>query len=264
MEIREIIKHIFEMAPNPEGMKENDYLCGDGSNDVSGIGVAWWITSEILQDMSNNGLNLGLCHEPILFEGLESKPFVWGPTPDEKDFKPNIKINAILRKTRITVHRFHSNLDKAPFGMVPALLKRLEWENYPIRYAGDVPLVTLPRKPLKDLALELKSKLNLPYVKFDGKPERTVSNAVILWGGLCQFWGGPMCASLLEPDVIIGGDIIDGVVRICHENGWAVIDALHCATEMDGMKALTRMLQQRYPDLTVRFYPNPIPFPNIV
>ncbi len=264
MKIQDAVDYVFEIAPNPDGMTENKYLFRREDTECRGIGVAWWLTSEIISDMHANGINLGFCHEPVFFEGLEYKPFLWGPTPTEAEFAPNFKLKKLLEQTGVTVHRFHSNLDKADFGMIPALLNRLGWDNYPRVYAGDLPCVTLPEQTLKSLAEELKNKLQLPYIKYDGDPDRIVSKAVIAWGGLCQFWGGPMCASLLAPDVIIGGDIIDGVVRIGREMDLPVIDALHCATEMDGMAALAEKLQLKFDGIPVKFYRNRIPFPNIV
>jgi len=249
-----VVDYVFEIAPNPSHAWENVFLYGDGSYDVRGVAVAWWITLDILRDMARLGLSLGLSHERVVYR--LPKRFVWGPLPTEDEIPANRRIRQIAEENRIAIHQFHSNIDKADWGMPKALFARLGWRDYDIDWSRGGPVVEMPPRTLRKLIAEVKEKLDLPFVRYDGDPDRVVSRVAVPWGGLCQGWSGPVCASPLGFDVVLGGDIIDGVVRLARAEGWAVVDAMHHATEMDAMRALAGKLRERFPDVEVKFYEN--------
>jgi putative NIF3 family GTP cyclohydrolase 1 type 2 len=222
------------------------------------MAVAWWITPDILRDMAARGLTLGISHERVIIELPER--FVWGPLPKNEEILLNRQFKEITAAHGIAIHQMHSNIDKASWGMPHALFARLGWDTLPIDWSRGVPVVTLPPRTLRTLIAEVKDRLGLPFVRYDGDPERVVSRVAVPWGGLCQGWGGPVCPSPLGFDVLMGGDIIDGVVRLARAYGWAVLDAMHHATEIDAMRLLADKLRARFPDVNVRFYENDSPW----
>lgn len=256
--LAQVVDYIFGIAPNPPGAKENGYVVGDGGGVLTGIGVAWWLTPDLLEDMASNGCNLGVSHERPIFELPET--FFWGPLPRSEDIPANRRIRALAAAAGMTLVQMHSNIDKADWGMPRALFARLGWDAYPTDWSRGVPVVELPPCTLAELITELKGKLKLPFVRYDGAPDRVVSRAAVPWGGLCQRWAGAVCAAPLGFDVVIGGDIIDGVVRLARAEGWAVIDAMHHATELDAMRLLARKLETRFPGIPVRYYENDSPW----
>ncbi len=258
MKAQDIVDYVFEIAPNPSTAWENVYLAGDGAIEARGIAVAWWLTPDLLEKMEAQGLNIGISHERPVFD-LPQR-FVWGPLPDAGEVPANRRIKAIAGRAGLALHQMHSNIDKADWGMPRALFARLGWGGYPTDWSRGVPVVDLPPCTLRELIAELKAKLELPFVRYDGDLERPVRRAAVPWGGLCQGWAGAVCAGPLGFDVVIGGDVIDGVVRLARAEGWAVIDAMHHATEMDGMRVLARKLEMRFPGLPVRFYENDAPW----
>ena len=255
---REVVDYVFEIAPNPGHAWENVFLFGDGETEVKGIGVAWWITLDILETMARQGQTLGLSHERVIIE-LPQR-FGWGPLPASDEIPLNRRLAELTQQHRIAIHQMHSNVDKAEWGMPKALFQRLGWQDYPTDWSRGVPVVQLPPRTLRDLIAEVKAKLNLPFVRYDGDPDRVVSRVAVPWGGLCQGWGGPICPSPLGFDVVMGGDIIDGVVRLARAEGWAVVDAMHHATEMDAMRLLADKLSARFPQVPVQFYENDAPW----
>lgn len=255
---QDVIDYIFEIAPNPSHAWENVFLHGGPDTPVRGVAVAWWITLDVLQDMAARGLTLGISHERIRFELPER--FVWGLLPKTEEIPVNRQFEEITAANGIAIHQMHSNIDKASWGMPHALFARLGWEGYAIDWSRGVPVVTLPPRTLRALIAEVKAKLGLPYVRYDGDLERVVSRVAVPWGGLCQGYGGPVCPSPLGYDVLMGGDIIDGVVRLARAHGWAVVDAMHHATEMDAMRLLADKLRARFPAVEVRYYENSSPW----
>ena len=255
---QEVMDYVFEIAPNPSHAWENVFLTGDGSTEVKGVAVAWWITEDILKDMTERGLTLGLSHERAIYELPER--FVWGELIPSDEIPANRRFRETCAAHAIAVHQVHSNIDKAAWGMPRALLARLGWDEHPADWSRGIPVVELPTRTLIETVLEVKDKLDLSFVRYDGDPERAVSRVAVPWGGICQGWAGAVAASPLGFDVVLGGDIIDGVVRLARAEGWAVIDAMHHATEMDAMRILADKLRQRFPDVEVRFYENTTPW----
>ena len=258
MKAHEIIDFVFSIAPNPDHAWENVFLFGDGDIEVSGIAVSWWLTLDQVERMAEQGLNVGLSHERVVFE-MPSR-FVWGILPETDELPVNRRIRELATRHGMAIHQFHSNVDKADWGMPKALLHRLGWEEYPSDWSRGVPVVDLPPCTLRELIGEIKEKLALPFVRYDGDLDRVVRRAAIPWGGLCQGYGAPACAQPLGFDVLIGGDIIDGNVRMARAHGWAVIDAMHHATEVDAMELLAGKIRERFPDIRVEYFPTSDPW----
>jgi putative NIF3 family GTP cyclohydrolase 1 type 2 len=256
---REIADFVWEIAPNPAWAAENIFEFGDGSVDVGGgIGVAWWIDSRILAEMARNGYRLGITHERVIYDLPDT--YDWGRIIPTYDLQANQRIRRLAGEHGIAVHRFHSNIDLVDWGMPRALIDQLGWGGLHVDWSSGIPVVDLSAITLGVLIGQIKHKLGLPFVRYDGDPNRTIRRAAIAWGGLCQWWSAAACAAPLGFDVLIGGDIIDGVVRLAREQNWAVIDAMHHATEMQAMKILAARVAERFPTLQVEFYENTSPW----
>lgn len=254
----EISDFVFEIAPNPDWASENIFQFGDRDTAVTGIGVAWWITTEILQQFITDGVTLGLSHERVIYDVRQD--YCWGTPCQDDDLRGNRKFATLCREHGVAIHQFHSNIDIADWGMPRALVAQLRWTAYSADWSRGVPVVDHPPVSLADLIAEVKERLELPFVRYDGDLNRVVERIALPWGGLCQWWEGPCCAAPLGIDVVIGGDVIDHVVRLAREEGWVVIDAFHHATEMEAMKVLSEKVQAHFPTIPVHYAKNSIPW----
>lgn len=254
----DIVDFVWRIAPNPDFGVENAFELGDGETEVRGIGVPWWIDGEMLDDFVRRGLTLGLTHERVLYDLPAAYP--WGEIPPAAALRPNRRIPELCRRHGIAVHRFHSNIDLAAWGMPRALMDQLGWSGYPIDWSRRVPVVEHPPVTLGALIDEVKAKLRLPFVRYDGDPARTVRRIAAAWGGLGQQWRGAACATPLGFDVLLSGDVIDGVVRLAREEGWAVVDAFHHATELAAMRRLADKVRTHFPSGPVWYYENTMPW----
>lgn len=181
------------------------------------------------------------------------------PTPPDA-LQANRRIPEICRRHGIVIHRFHSNLDVVDWGMPRALIDELGWSGYPIDWSRGISVVAHPPVTLDAPIGEVKTKLRLPFVYYDGELGRTVQLVAVPWGGLGQQWIGAACAAQLGVDVVLSEDLIDGVVRLAREEGWAVIDAFHHATELAAMHRLVQKLRERFLRVPVRYYENSMPW----
>ena len=255
---RDVVDFVFEIAPNPTWAYENIYEAPGPDRVVTGIGIAWWITTPMLEQFPDLGLNLAVTHEKITYPMPDN--YKWGKCIATEEVPVNQRITAMCNDLGIAVHRFHSNIDMADWGMPHAVFEQLGWTDYPQDWSRGVPVVTLPSITLGELAKLCKDRLNLPFVRYDGDPKRKVTRVALGWGGLCQSWPAAGCALPLGYDVLIGGDIIDGVVRFAREHNIATIDAMHHATEWEAMRRLGRKIQAKFPSLKVVEFDNGSPW----
>jgi putative NIF3 family GTP cyclohydrolase 1 type 2 len=255
---RDVVDYIFQIAPNPQWGTEN--ICEFGSLDapVHAIGVAWWITTDMLRDMIARGISLGISHERTTYPVNPNK---WGPQAAFDDLTPNRLMAQLTAQHGVTIQRFHSNLDLAPgWGMPSALIEQLGWKDRPADWSRGIPVVSIDPLRLGELIAHVKARLRLPFVRYDGDVKRVIRRVALPWGGLCQTWF-PTCSALaLGFDALIGGDIIDGVVRLAREQGWATIDAMHHATEMRALEILTDKLRAQFPQTPVHYFESPMPW----
>jgi putative NIF3 family GTP cyclohydrolase 1 type 2 len=258
MKAQEVTDYIFQIAPNPDFGTENIYEIGGGETEVKAVGVAWWITSDMLEDFARKGVTLGVTHERVIYDVPGTYP--WGTPCKTDELSVNRRIPELCRKHGIAIHRFHSNIDLVEWGMPRALVAELGWENFRGDWSRGVPVIDHPPVKLRDLIADVKAKLKLPFVRYDGDPERIVRRIAIAWGGLGQWWTGAACAAPLGFDVLLSGDVIDGVVRLAREEGWCVIDAFHHATELAAMRLLAKKIQERFPQLAVHYVEQSMPW----
>lgn len=258
MKAQEIVDYVFEIAPNPPFGTENFFEFGGGNVEVNAVGVAWWITTDMLARFSQCGITLGISHERVIYDTPAT--YHWGKIIPTNELGVNRRLAEFVKKHDIAIHRFHSNIDVADWGMPRALFRELGWQDYPTDWSRGVPVVEHPPVELRALIGEVKTKLRLPFVRYDGDLHRVIRRIAVPWGGICQWWSGAACAAPLGFDCVIGGDIIDGVVRLAREEGWAVIDAMHHATELEAMRALAKRLEQRFPTLQVHYFENSMPW----
>src|SRR4051812_41862723 len=120
MTAQEIINFVWSIAPNPDFGTENILELGDSDTPVRGIGVAWWITSAMLEDFARRGITLGLTHERVIYDLPQD--YLWGTIPRTDDLSVNRRIPELCARHGIAIHRFHSNIDLADWGMPRALM----------------------------------------------------------------------------------------------------------------------------------------------
>ncbi|MFZ5572603.1 MAG: Nif3-like dinuclear metal center hexameric protein [Thermodesulfobacteriota bacterium] len=94
--------------------------------------------------------------------------------------------------------------------------------------------------PLETLAVNLKRKMNLPWIRFIGRKDLTVTNAA-----LCSGSGSSLISRFLasKADVLISGDLRYHDARTIEEAGRGAIDIGHFASEQIILKPLADKLR---------------------
>src|SRR5687768_6288045 len=96
MNAQSVIDFVWQIAPNPPFGTENFFELGSGDTPVRGIGVAWWITSEMLEDFARKGITLGLTHERVIYDVPEE--YLWGKPSRTDELEVNRRIPDLARR----------------------------------------------------------------------------------------------------------------------------------------------------------------------
>lgn len=117
MKIRELIKILDQLAP-PVYAEDYDnvgLICGDSSNEISGVLCTLDCTEAVIDEAIQNKCNVVVAHHPIVFRGL--KKFTG------KSYVERTLIKAI--KNDIAIFAIHTNLDNVHNGVNKEIANRI-------------------------------------------------------------------------------------------------------------------------------------------
>lgn len=242
----EIREYLISNSPwlDPERTVDR-ILYGDGDKPASHAGVCWYPSIETLRAAHDAGCGIVVTHEPLFWRHVE-------PDPEWYDRHPGRVKKAFLDETGLCVVRAHDSWDQWPgIGIRDAWAGFLGLGN-PVAVSGDLPQVcavyAIEPRPLRAFAADVAAKvraLGEDSVRVTGDPDRLVSRPAV----------GVGC---FTPDMEMlekGADVLlvcyDGASywqtrERLHEAGAAVVALEHGTTEMPGLEALCRHLQERF------------------
>lgn len=252
MTARELEQIVLEIAP-VEGGIEGDpvgILYGDPDQTVTGIATTWTTTVKVLQQAAADHLNFVLTHEHPFFATAESRWFATLPA----DQRPhNIARRTVVDDHSLVLCRSHSNWDAVPGeGVADSIARALEFGD-PVHESHFVRMYEIPPQTLAELAQWAKLRLGVPTVRIAGDLARVVERVGIAYGGLAQTYGCVDEFIINGADAVICGEAIDYSFRAAIDAGLGFIETSHVGSENPGMRNFARLLQERLPDLPVRF-----------
>ena len=221
-------------------------LVGDDEEEVSHVFLALDLTESTLAQAIDAGADMIITHHPMIFEGQKKI--------NNHTFTGRRILSLI--KHNIQYYAMHTNYDILGMADLSADYLRLTDREVLSVTAetqegqdGFGRVGELPRKmSLKECGEFVKNALSLNDVKIYGDPDTMVEKAAICTGS-----GKSMISDVLAKgaDVYVTGDIdhhtgIDAVA-----SGLPIIDAGHYGTEYIFMKAMRKILEEKYPSLQI-------------
>ena len=251
MTVKEVEGVVLDIAPLENGMEgdPNGLLYGDPDAPVTGIATTWTPTALVLKQAAAEGLNFVLTHEIPWFT---SSPSNWFATLPQDERPHNIARKAIVERHGLAICRCHSNWDGTEGGVPDALAAELGFGE-PIHRSRFVRMYRIEPRTLAELAEHAKARLGVPLVRVAGDLTRTVEKVGIAYGGLAQTFGYIDEFIMNGADAVICGEAFDYSVRAAVDAEVGFIETSHVASENPGMREFARLLQERLPDLPVRF-----------
>ncbi len=229
MKIKEVIEVLESFAP-PALAEEWDnvgLMLGDAGQDCNGILLALDLTSEIIGQAEESGCNLIVTHHPFIFHALRNVDF------------SEAKGRAVARliKSGICVYSMHTNLDKADGGINCELCNILGGRL--VNNDGLGALLEIKPVRLADFAKLVAEKLGDRSVKIAGNPDKTVGRVYVVGGsGGSEYERARQCA-----DVLLTGDLKHHNYIEAAEDGFALVEFSHFASEVIATDILTKALE---------------------
>ncbi|MDQ1316643.1 MAG: hypothetical protein QG588_291 [Candidatus Poribacteria bacterium] len=129
MKAKEICELFEEIAPIEIGLQSDrdrrvlGFRFGNPEINVTGVGVAWFMAMEVIEQASKSNQNLLLIHEPGLFYDNSSP---WHTCLLQETNPVNLRRKQLLIDNDICVYTAHSNWDlQRNIGMQPTFAKAL-------------------------------------------------------------------------------------------------------------------------------------------
>ena len=225
-----------------------------GSTDtiVTGVVTCMFPTIAVIKKAIALGANFIIAHEPTFYNHQDATPWL------EKDEVFKYK-SELLNKNKITVWRNHDYIHSIhPDGVRKPLVEKLNWQKYG---DPDQAVYTLsPAPTLKSLIAELKSKLQLPAIRYIGDLDESCKTVLLMPGaaGTRQI----TAIGKTKPDVLVTGEVSEWetaeYVRDARASGQklSLIILGHIASEEWGSQFMSDWMKKQFPEIKTTFIRN--------
>ncbi len=249
MKAREIGAIFEEIAPI-EGGTPGDrasrvlgFRFGDTNIDVTGLGVAWWMAMEVIEQAIAKGLNMLLIHEPRLFYD-NNGPWHTCLLPDTNPV--NLKQNQLLIDHNICVYTAHSNWDlQKSVGMQPTFARALGLTEE-IKRDIAVGIYRIEPMPFSKLIDMVKSAIGLEHMRVQGELDKIIATVAVGFGNM-GFAVDAIIAN--RADAGIFGELGEFSFMAAREAGLPIIETTHLVSESIGFRSVVDVMKERLPDL---------------
>jgi putative NIF3 family GTP cyclohydrolase 1 type 2 len=110
---------------------------------------------------------------------------------------------------------------------------------------------------VRTLASRIEHGLGMPGCRIWGNPWRRIRRFAFLIGGFgSNQWHIAQAARQMGSEAVIIGEMIELIVIPMLEQGLPVIQTMHSASEIPGIKRQAEILAAKLPDLPVRYVPS--------
>lgn len=254
MKIKEAVRTITETLYDFRIEKTVDKLvAGDPERELTGIATTFLATCEVIDKAASSGCNLIISHEPVFYGHLDQIE----SSTTNRVIKNK---NSLIRESGVTIWRLHDHKHrKAMDPVFHALTNRLGWNEY--RDESNFRVFHIPDIRLDKFLSNIKSSLELPYIRYIGDESQVCRKAGILVGAP----GGLRQISFMDEndlDVLICGEIneweISEYIKDANFQGLkkALVIIGHEESERDAMVLLAERLKDIFPDYPVIYYPS--------
>jgi len=248
--VGEIMERFIAAVPNAPFEKTVDTLkSGRKYQVVTGIVTTMFATITVIQKAIELNANFIIAHEPTFYNHLDE--IAWLENDPVYKYKADL-----LEKHGIAIWRNHDYVHSLSVdGVQAGVVKELGWEAYYKQNA----VLNIPKSSLRNLINHLKSKMQVPAMRYVGDLDQTVSKVLLLPGAM----GGRRQMEMAmqeKPDVIIVGESPEWetpeYVRNANEMGekLSLIVIGHSASEEGGSEFMAEWLRKNVPEVTVTHF----------
>lgn len=225
-----------------------------GSRDtvVTGIVTTMFPSIEIIEKAVELKANLIIPHEPTFYSGQ-----------DETDYLQNDPVFRgkydLLAKHKLTIWRNHDYVHRMQDdGVRIGVVEELGWKDY---YTAGSPTLQIPPTNLKAVIDHIKTRMQVPAMRYVGDLNQPVSKVLLLPGAV----GGKTQITRIQeyrPDVLICGESNEWetpeYVKTANELGMklSMVEIGHSASEEGGSEFLKNWLETYIPGVPIYHIPS--------
>ena len=258
MTARDVHEYLRSKCPWVDPDRTVDtFKAGDPATEVKGIAVSWMSRLATLRAAHEQGLNVFVTHEPTFWDHLES------PVPGTE--ADRAAKEAWLEETAMVVVRCHDMLDQMPgFGIQDAWAEWLGFDGKPYEQMDAFRRIyEIEPRRLNDLAAEVATKLaplGQHWIEYIGDSDQEVSHPGIGTGAIVGGVGALVEYRHRGADVVLLTEHTRWRELAWAEDvGLALLLVAHSVSEAPAMRALAEHLQERSPDIPVKYVPAECP-----
>lgn len=260
MKATEIADLFEEIAPVESGLPSDregrvlGFRFGNPEINVTGVGVAWYLSIEVIQEAIRKGLNLLLIHEPRLFYE-NSSPWHTTLLPDTNPI--NLKKKQLLIDNSICVYTAHSNWDlQEQVGNQPTFAKALGFTKE-IKRDIAVGVYEIQHMTFSDLIDKVKTAIGLEHMRVQGDRNRLIKTVAVGFGNM-----GFVVDAILanHADAGIFGELGEFSFIAAREANVAIIETTHLVSESIGFHSVVDVMKERVPKMKIEFLEVPFSY----
>ncbi len=246
--IGEVI-NFLDKTFRPELQEDYDnagFLLGDSTMSYSGTLVALDLTSAVVEEAVNEGLNLIVTHHPFIFSGLKRIT----------DRTEAGRIVIKLIKNKISVYAAHTNLDNLPWGVNGILAEKLGLKDCRILRQSSVDNIgagmvgMLPKETEADkFLLKVKKLTGQPSIRTSNhNPKQDVRRVALCGGSGSEFIPDAIAA---KADLYLTADLKYHDFQRA-EGRIILADAGHYETEQFAKEIISRVISEKFSNFACR------------
>ncbi len=260
MRAREVAAAFEEIAPIESGIQQDrdarvlGFRFGDPEVEITGVGVAWRLATEVIEEAIRQGLNLLLIHEPMLFYQNRS---VWHTCLLPETNPVNLEKKRLLIAHDICVYTAHSNWDlQKEVGMQPTFAKALGFTEE-VKRDGAVGVYRIDTMPFSDLIARVKNAIGLEHVRVQGDPDKPITTVAVGFG----LMGYVVDAIVVNnADAGVFGELREVSFIWAREAGKPIIETTHLVSESIGFRAVVGAIKEKLPEIRIEFLEVPFAY----
>ena len=227
---------------------------GDPEIQVKGIGIAWFMAMEVIEQAVEQDLDMLLIHEPRLFYDNNSP---WH-TSFVSDTDPvNLRKKRLLIENGICVYTAHSNWDlQKTVGMQPTFAKALGFVDE-IKRDRAVGVYRVQPMPFSDLVDKVKAAIGLEHMRIQGDRDKIIKTVAVGFGNM-----GFVVDAILanHADAGIFGELGEFSFICAREAAVGIIETTHLVSESIGFRSVVDCMKEKLPNVQIEFLEVPFAY----
>ena len=249
VKVKDIAEVIEEFAPKAlqESYDNAGLQVGDPEADVNAVLLCLDVNEDVLKEARERECNLVVSHHPLIFRGIKQLTGA--------DTTQRLVMQALMNNT--AVYSAHTNLDSVWDGVSHEIAGRLSVKNLEVLEpqpnnprAGLGVVGNIKPVPKIEFLRKIKETFKVAALRYSAQSPSVVVRRVAVCGGA----GASLISSAIKAnaDILVTGDVK------YHDftsfgSDIIIADIGHYESELCSREILSRVIREKFPDLTIYF-----------